>query len=151
MQALQFFEVYRGVVSPAEFEGLVTELSSGVPCIALEVAPPGKVVPLAAAVVMLFYDGLSFACLRGYGIPHCKCFCVLTQFFRLLGPHTGGSGVTAVEPLRTLCGPSDPELAKAVRPASLRAQFGSSTARNAVHCTDLEGDAQLEVSFFFMR
>ena len=62
-----------------------------------------------------------------------------------------GSGVPVVELLRTRCGPSDPELARAVRPASLRAQFGSSSARNAVHCTDLQEDAQLEVGFFFMR
>jgi nucleoside-diphosphate kinase len=36
-----------------------------------------------------------------------------------------------------------------LRPTSLRAQFGSSRVRNAIHCTDLPGDGPLEVSYFF--
>ncbi len=58
-------------------------------------------------------------------------------------------GADAVEPFRQLAGPMDPELARVLRPASLRARFGSSTTRNGVHCTDLVEDGVLEVSYFF--
>ena len=46
-----------------------------------------------------------------------------------------------VEKLRELCGPIDPEIARAVSPNSLRARFGIDIVRNAVYCTDLEEDA----------
>jgi nucleoside diphosphate kinase len=46
-------------------------------------------------------------------------------------------------------GPADPELGRVLRPASLRARFGVDTVKNALHVTDLEGDAPLEVAFFF--
>ena len=77
--------------------------------------------------------------------------------------------------LRELVGPADPEVARLLRPQSLRALFGSdkvrspSTAlcfrsgccsiaastllhwqvRNAVHCTDLVEDGPLEAHYFF--
>eukprot|EP00697_Spironema_sp_BW2_P014394 gnl/Spiro4/4826_TR2415_c0_g1_i1.p1 gnl/Spiro4/4826_TR2415_c0_g1~~gnl/Spiro4/4826_TR2415_c0_g1_i1.p1 ORF type:complete len:372 (+),score=81.25 gnl/Spiro4/4826_TR2415_c0_g1_i1:41-1117(+) len=55
----------------------------------------------------------------------------------------------AVTKLREMCGPADPEMARVLRPNSLRARFGISTARNAVHCTDLVEDGNLEVEYFF--
>ena len=54
-----------------------------------------------------------------------------------------------VASLRELCGPHDPELAKTVRPKSLRSVFGRSKAKNGVHCTDLPEDGTLEVEYFF--
>lgn len=54
-------------------------------------------------------------------------------------------GGPPVEAFRELCGPLDPELARVLRPKSLRAQFGQNKIRNAVHCTDLPEDGQLEV------
>ncbi len=50
---------------------------------------------------------------------------------------------------RSLCGPLDPELARLLRPGSLRAQFGATRVRNGVHCTDLTEDGPLEVAYFF--
>ncbi len=50
-----------------------------------------------------------------------------------------------VESFRELCGPMDPELARVVRPNSIRAQFGLNKIKNAIHCTDLAEDGQLEV------
>ena len=47
--------------------------------------------------------------------------------------------------LRDLVGPHDPEIAKHVKPSSIRAQFGIDKIRNAVHCTDLEEDGIIEV------
>ncbi len=58
-------------------------------------------------------------------------------------------GADAVEPFRQLCGPLDPELGRVLRPNSLRARFGVSRVRNAIHCTDLVEDGDLETSYFF--
>merc|ERR1719421_1324387 len=55
----------------------------------------------------------------------------------------------AVKSLRELVGPGDPEVAKHLRPDTLRAQFGIDRVRNAVHCTDLPEDGLLEVEYFF--
>lgn len=54
-----------------------------------------------------------------------------------------------VPALRELCGPHDPEMARTVRPKSLRAVFGKDKAKNGVHCTDLPDDGILEVEYFF--
>ena len=43
----------------------------------------------------------------------------------------------------------DPEIAKNLRPNTIRARFGQTRTINAVHCTDLEEDGQLEVEYFF--
>ncbi|XP_038657988.1 nucleoside diphosphate kinase 7 isoform X7 [Scyliorhinus canicula] len=93
VNAEEFFEVYKGVVS--EYNGMVNELSSG-PCLALE--------------------------LQGKDIQ--KLF-------------------------RECCGPSDPEIARHLRPRSFRALFGRNKVQNAVHCTDLPEDGVLEVQYFF--
>jgi len=55
----------------------------------------------------------------------------------------------AVKAFRDLAGPSDPEIAKNLRPHTLRARFGFDKARNAVHCTDLPEDGTLESEYFF--
>lgn len=50
---------------------------------------------------------------------------------------------------REFCGPSDPEIARHLRPETLRAVFGKTKVQNAVHCTDLPEDGLLEVQYFF--
>lgn len=55
----------------------------------------------------------------------------------------------AVNKLRALVGPHDPEIARQLRPNTLRAQFGIDRVKNAVHCTDLTEDGVLEVQYFF--
>lgn len=55
----------------------------------------------------------------------------------------------AVERFRKVCGPQDVEMAKHIRPQSLRARFGSSNAKNGVHSTDLVRDGELEVRYVF--
>mmetsp|Transcript_13193 Transcript_13193/g.41744 ORF Transcript_13193/g.41744 Transcript_13193/m.41744 type:complete len:444 (+) Transcript_13193:177-1508(+) len=62
---------------------------------------------------------------------------------------TDPDGEECVEPLRALCGPTDPEIAKVLRGGSLRAMYGSDKVKNAVHCTDLPEDGELEVNYFF--
>lgn len=46
---------------------------------------------------------------------------------------------------REFCGPADPEIARHLRPETLRAVFGKTKIQNAVHCTDLPEDGLLEV------
>lgn len=41
------------------------------------------------------------------------------------------------------------EIARHLRPRTLRALFGRTKSHNVVHCTDLPEDAQLEVEYFF--
>lgn len=54
-----------------------------------------------------------------------------------------------VKAFRDLCGPMDPEIAKNLRPNTLRARFGIDRCRNAVHCTDLPEDGSLETEYWF--
>ncbi|XP_075146514.1 nucleoside diphosphate kinase homolog 7 isoform X2 [Haematobia irritans] len=53
------------------------------------------------------------------------------------------------EEFRKFCGPMDPEIAKLLRPHTLRAKYGSSKTLNAVHCTDLPDDTILELQYLF--
>ncbi|XP_056271349.1 nucleoside diphosphate kinase 7 [Pseudoliparis swirei] len=55
----------------------------------------------------------------------------------------------AVQSFRRFCGPADPEVARHLRPASLRALYGDDRVKNGVHCTDLPEDGLLEVQYFF--
>jgi nucleoside-diphosphate kinase len=50
---------------------------------------------------------------------------------------------------RAYAGPADPEIARHLRPHTLRAKFGTDRIQNAVHCTDLPDDCPLEVEYFF--
>ena len=54
-----------------------------------------------------------------------------------------------VSSFRDLCGPIEPEIARTLRPKSLRAIFGQNFERNAVHCTDLPEDGEIECIHFF--
>mmetsp|Transcript_39472 Transcript_39472/g.85923 ORF Transcript_39472/g.85923 Transcript_39472/m.85923 type:complete len:380 (-) Transcript_39472:1625-2764(-) len=58
-------------------------------------------------------------------------------------------GECPVDAVREMCGPPDPEIARVLRPHCLRAKFGVDKCKNAVHCTDLAEDGQLEVTYFF--
>ncbi|XP_076685075.1 nucleoside diphosphate kinase homolog 7 [Andrena cerasifolii] len=50
---------------------------------------------------------------------------------------------------RRLCGPMDPDIARQVRPNTLRAKYGKTKVQNALHCSDLPEDGILEVEYFF--
>ncbi|KAF5274830.1 hypothetical protein FQR65_LT00413 [Abscondita terminalis] len=58
-------------------------------------------------------------------------------------------GINTHQEFRKFAGPSDSDIARQIRPNSLRAMFGVSKYNNAIHCTDLEEDTQLEVEYFF--
>ncbi|XP_014223667.1 nucleoside diphosphate kinase 7 [Trichogramma pretiosum] len=57
--------------------------------------------------------------------------------------------VDVVSEFRKLCGPMDSELAKEIRPNSLRAKYGLTKIQNAVHCSDLHEESVLEVEYLF--
>jgi len=59
----------------------------------------------------------------------------------------GAPGVC--EQLREVCGPHDVDMARYLRPNSLRARLGKDNANNGVHSTDLEEDGEREVSYVF--
>lgn len=55
----------------------------------------------------------------------------------------------AVNALRAVCGPHDPEICHVLFPHTIRSKFGIDRTRNGVHCTDLVEDGPLESEFFF--
>jgi nucleoside-diphosphate kinase len=62
---------------------------------------------------------------------------------------TGRNDTDVVSDFRDLTGPINPQLAKVVRPQSLRAVFGNDAIKNAVHCTDLSCDGAMECKYIF--
>lgn len=60
-----------------------------------------------------------------------------------------GGAADVQRAFRDFVGPHDPEIARTLRPSTLRAQFGLDKIKNAVHCTDLPEDGPLEVEYFF--
>ena len=58
-------------------------------------------------------------------------------------------GEDIISRVRAMCGPYDPEIARHIRPDSLRARFGVNSVRNGFHCTDLPLDGPLESKFMF--
>lgn len=59
------------------------------------------------------------------------------------------SSADTVSEFREFCGPFDSKLAKLLRPNSLRAKFGLDSIYNAVHCTDMSDDGQMECEHIF--
>merc|ERR1711881_825878 len=59
------------------------------------------------------------------------------------------SAENAVEKLRELAGPTDPEAAKAEAPESLRAMFGGSILENAIHSPSNPESAQEKIQVVF--
>ena len=81
---------------------------------------------------------------------------VLPEFVDMVEQMTSGPCIVmeirqenAVKAFRDLCGPMDPEIAKNLRPNTIRGRFGESRSVNAIHCTDLEDDGCMEVEYFF--
>ena len=56
-----------------------------------------------------------------------------------------GRQENVVNAFRAVCGPHDPEIARNIRPGTLRAKLGLDRVKNGVHCTDLPEDGVLEV------
>jgi nucleoside-diphosphate kinase len=54
-----------------------------------------------------------------------------------------------VSKFRDFVGPWDVEMAKELRPDTIRAKFGKNRTENAIHCTDLAEDGIPECAYFF--
>ncbi|XP_024525285.1 nucleoside diphosphate kinase 7 isoform X3 [Selaginella moellendorffii] len=54
-----------------------------------------------------------------------------------------------VNDFRDFCGPPDAAMCKALRPSTLRAQYGINKVKNAIHCTDLPEDGVTECTYVF--
>lgn len=50
---------------------------------------------------------------------------------------------------REIAGPWDIDMARELKPSTIRARFGVDRVQNAVHCTDLPEDGALESQYFF--
>lgn len=59
------------------------------------------------------------------------------------------SSYDTVSDFREFAGPTNPKLAKVLRPESLRARFGSGILDNVLHCTDLPEDGEMECRYLF--
>jgi len=134
--AEEFLEVYKGVLP--EYNALVEHMVSG-PVIAMELVDPHSSSSSSSA------RPSSRRQAREMGA---------TQSFQQMSPEE--REMQAMEELentvnvfREICGPSDPEVARALRPQTLRAVFGQTKVQNAVHCTDLPEDGPLESEYFF--
>ncbi|KAJ2947962.1 hypothetical protein O0L34_g9754 [Tuta absoluta] len=57
--------------------------------------------------------------------------------------------LNCVSEFRNLCGPRDPDMCRQLYPDCIRALYGKNIVHNAVHCTDLPEDGELEVEYFF--
>merc|ERR1719183_1071388 len=55
----------------------------------------------------------------------------------------------AVDTFRKLVGPHDPEIARHLRPETLRGELGVDRVQNTIHCSDLPEDGLLEAEYFF--
>jgi nucleoside-diphosphate kinase len=61
----------------------------------------------------------------------------------------GSDGLDVVSEFREFVGPFQPEIARTLRPKTLRARFGVDDTHNAIHCTDLSEDGEMECRYFF--
>lgn len=59
------------------------------------------------------------------------------------------TGENAIEKWRDIIGPTDPEKAKKINPKSIRSLYGENITENAVHGSDCEKNANIEIDFFF--
>jgi len=60
-----------------------------------------------------------------------------------------GSGLESCSAFREVAGPWDVEMARELKPTSIRARFGTNRVENALHVTDLPEDAVSECLYFF--
>ncbi len=81
---------------------------------------------------------------------------VLPEFLPMIEHMTTGPCIVlevrqeeVIPAFRKLCGPHDPEIAKHLRPESLRSKFGNDRVCNAIHCTDLPEDGVIDCEYFF--
>jgi nucleoside-diphosphate kinase len=127
------------------------------------VIKPHAIIHAGKIIEILLSEGFEISCLEMFYLDKTTAEeffevykGVLPEYAQILEHVTSGPIIAmevrqenVVESLRTLVGPHDPEIAKILRPNTLRAMFGEDRVKNAVHCTDLSDDGVLEVQYFF--
>ena len=64
-------------------------------------------------------------------------------------PQGSSLGVEVCSAFRELAGPWDVEMARELKPKSIRARYGVDRVKNALHVTDLVEDSVPECLYFF--
>lgn len=127
------------------------------------VLKPHALNKLGQVVDMVLEEGFEISAMQMFNLdkPTAEEFLevykgVVPEFSQMVDELTSGPCVAmevrqenAVQSFRQIVGPADPEIAKALRPTTIRAKFGGDRVRNAVHCTDLAEDGVLECQYFF--
>lgn len=87
--------------------------------------------------------------LRAYQgvLPNWRAYCDALDGGECVAAEVAGPG--AVAACRALCGPFDPEIARALAPQSLRARLGADQVRNAVFVTDIPEEAEIHSDYWF--
>eukprot|EP00703_Trepomonas_sp_PC1_P000915 JAP95691.1 Nucleoside diphosphate kinase [Trepomonas sp. PC1] len=80
-------------------------------------------------------------------IPNYQQFCDLFDDGAVVALQLEGDD--CINKSRELCGPWDPEIAKLLRPESLRARYGLNAVENAVFVTDIEEEAEIHSEYWF--
>jgi len=79
-------------------------------------------------------------------------YSMMTQALTL-GPcyalEISGCGPETQKLFRDFVGPMDTDIARKLRPTTLRAKYGRDKVNNAIHCTDLPADTNLELDYLF--
>jgi len=122
---------------------------------------------LAGTVIeQLQAAGLEISAMQGFSLTRSqaeqfyevyKTVLPSAQYMAMIGELASGvcivievrGGEQVVRTLRELCGPYDVEIARHLRPDTIRAQLGRDNVHNVVHCTDLPEDGILESQYFF--
>ncbi|RLO04957.1 hypothetical protein DYB28_002367 [Aphanomyces astaci] len=81
----------------------------------------------------------------GFGRSSCAGPCIALE---LIGDGDVVS-IGFVQRFREAAGPWDIDMARELKPSTIRARFGTDRVHNAVHCTDLSEDGALESQYFF--
>ncbi|KAH0574209.1 Nucleoside diphosphate kinase [Spironucleus salmonicida] len=97
-------------------------------------------IPTAADIqeLMISYNGV-IPCYKEYCDRMDDGICIAIEF----------EGPNAVKEMREICGPFDPEIARVLKPDSVRAKFGVDIVDNAVFITDIEEEAEIHSDFWF--
>ncbi|KAM3187002.1 hypothetical protein ACTXT7_003179 [Hymenolepis weldensis] len=75
--------------------------------------------------------------------------CVALIITRCDACHAPEDPESVQQRFREFVGPMDPAIARCLKPNSIRAKYGVNLVENAIHCTDLPDDVQLEIDFLF--
>ena len=148
----------------AVFGGATPSCASGQNCSLALVLPHAVVDGHAGAILdKIGSSGLEISCVQQFSLGRANAAeflevykGVVPEYQKKVIELTAGPvvavevcGEDAVAKLREVAGPHDPDIARVVRPGTVRADCGIDKVQNAMHVTDLPEDGQLEVEYFF--